>query len=96
MWAEGPQPTYHLYDVLEIARDATDDDIKKAYASVAPSCDRHAQSRRSARSACSYRKQALRWHPDKNLDNKELADKKFKEECASAVVVGIPSPSTIH
>jgi hypothetical protein len=22
----------------------------------------------------------LRWHPDKNLDNKELADKKFKEE----------------
>jgi len=27
----------------------------------------------------SYRKQALRWHPDKNPDNKEEAEKKFKE-----------------
>nr|AYN74421.1 heat shock protein [Acipenser oxyrinchus oxyrinchus] len=26
-----------------------------------------------------YRKQALRWHPDKNPDNKEYAEKKFKE-----------------
>lgn len=26
-----------------------------------------------------YRKLALKWHPDRNLDNKELADRKFKE-----------------
>ncbi|KAK9674742.1 Molecular chaperone (DnaJ superfamily) [Basidiobolus ranarum] len=26
-----------------------------------------------------YRKQALKWHPDRNPDQKELADKKFKE-----------------
>ncbi|MEJ1272056.1 DnaJ heat shock protein family (Hsp40) member B2 [Cricetulus griseus] len=26
-----------------------------------------------------YRKKALQWHPDKNPDNKELAEKKFKE-----------------
>ena len=26
-----------------------------------------------------YKKMALKWHPDKNTDNKELAEKKFKE-----------------
>lgn len=26
-----------------------------------------------------YRKMALKWHPDRNPDNKETADKKFKE-----------------
>lgn len=26
-----------------------------------------------------YRKKALQWHPDKNPDNKEYAEKKFKE-----------------
>eukprot|EP01103_Thecamoeba_quadrilineata_P015980 TRINITY_DN520_c0_g1_i1.p1 TRINITY_DN520_c0_g1~~TRINITY_DN520_c0_g1_i1.p1 ORF type:complete len:231 (-),score=33.23 TRINITY_DN520_c0_g1_i1:167-808(-) len=27
----------------------------------------------------SYRKQAMRWHPDKNHDNKQIAEEKFKE-----------------
>ena len=26
-----------------------------------------------------YKKQALKWHPDKNKDNSEYAEKKFKE-----------------
>jgi preprotein translocase subunit Sec63 len=28
-----------------------------------------------------YKKLALKWHPDRNPDNKEAADAKFKEVC---------------
>ncbi|KAM4626641.1 dnaJ homolog subfamily B member 2 isoform 2-T2 [Discoglossus pictus] len=44
------------YDILGIAKNASQEDIKRA-----------------------YRKQALRWHPDKNPDNKEHAEQKFKD-----------------
>jgi len=44
-----------FYEILEVEKTATDDEIKK-----------------------SYRRLALKWHPDKNLSNKVQAEEKFK------------------
>lgn len=44
------------YDILGVSKNASADEIKKA-----------------------YRKAALEWHPDRHKDDKETAEKKFKE-----------------
>lgn len=52
------------YEILNVNRDASDDELKKA-----------------------YRKLALKWHPDKNLTNKQEAEVFFKQICEAYEVL---------
>ena len=59
------------YKILQVDRNAKDDDLKKA-----------------------YRKLAMKWHPDKNPNNKKDAEAKFKQ-ISEAYDVKIPSLFTL-
>lgn len=55
------------YGILNIPKEATEQQIKKA-----------------------YKKLAMKWHPDKNVDNPEIAEKKFKEVSEAYQVLSDP------
>ncbi|KAI6175487.1 DnaJ domain protein [Aphelenchoides bicaudatus] len=62
-----------LYEVLGLEKEATDDDIKRA-----------------------YRKLALRYHPDKNLDGDPELTEKFKEINHANSVLSDPKKRKIY
>mmetsp|Transcript_24275 Transcript_24275/g.26968 ORF Transcript_24275/g.26968 Transcript_24275/m.26968 type:complete len:348 (-) Transcript_24275:126-1169(-) len=61
------------YKTLNISRNATQSEIRKA-----------------------YKKQALKWHPDRNQDNKEAAEEKFKEVSEAYEVLNDPEKRKIY
>ncbi|KAF5737241.1 dnaJ subfamily B member 13-like [Tripterygium wilfordii] len=61
------------YKVLQVDRNAKDDDLKKA-----------------------YRKLAMKWHPDKNPNNKKDAEAKFKQISEAYDVLSDPQKRAVY
>ncbi|CAM8998226.1 unnamed protein product [Rhodiola kirilowii] len=61
------------YKILQVEKNATDDDLKKA-----------------------YRKLAMKWHPDKNPNNKKAAEAKFKEISEAYDVLSDPQKRAVY
>lgn len=63
----------NYYKVLGLNKDATEDEIKKA-----------------------YKKLAIKWHPDKNLNNKAEAEKKFKDISEAYSILSDPEKKKMY
>lgn len=66
-------PEVNYYKSLELTKNCSDTDIKRA-----------------------YRKLAMKWHPDKNLDNLEEAEKVFHEICEAFEVLNNKETRAIY
>ncbi|TNJ26351.1 Chaperone protein DnaJ subfamily B [Giardia muris] len=62
-----------FYEVLEVARTATQDELKRA-----------------------YRRQALRWHPDRNREGRAEAEKRFKLISEAYAVLSDPEKRAVY
>ena len=63
----------NYYEILGIAKDASESEIKKM-----------------------YKKLAVKWHPDKNPENKEESEKKFKEISEAYQILSDPQKREIY
>ena len=63
----------NLYDILEIKKEASHNEIKKQYKIL-----------------------ALKWHPDKNQNNKVFAENKFKEISKAYEILGDPDKKKLY
>lgn len=61
------------YQILNIEKNSSDEEIKKA-----------------------YRKLAVKWHPDKNPDNKDQAEKQFKLVSEAYAVLSDPKKKSVY
>ncbi|VDN29293.1 unnamed protein product [Gongylonema pulchrum] len=88
-----------LYEVLGIRKDASEDDIKRAYRKLAlkskgPSLYEVLGIRKDASEddiKRAYRKLALKYHPDKNLEGSPEKTERFKEINHAHAVLSVPS-----
>ena len=73
------------YKILGVPRSADDRAIKKVHARRSAAVP--LRRRLIARAAQAFRKLSVKWHPDKNPDNPEEAEEKFKEIAAAYTVL---------